>query len=104
MQTGRISILRYLVVEDCGRMVNPAIVEGQVCGGVAQGVGEVLYERSAYDSEGNFQAGTLADYLIPTASEIPLIEIDHLESETNEEVSYRGVGEGGSPSGACSNH
>jgi aerobic carbon-monoxide dehydrogenase large subunit len=95
LQTGRISVLRYLVVEDCGRMVNPAIVEGQVCGGVAQGVGEVLYEHSAYDSEGNFQAGTLADYLIPTASEIPLIEIDHLESATNEEVSYRGVGEGG---------
>ena len=75
-------------------MINPAIVEGQVRGGVAQGIGEVLYERSAYDDEGNYLAGTFMDYLLPTASEIPVIEIDHLENEPNEEVSYRGVGEG----------
>jgi carbon-monoxide dehydrogenase large subunit len=93
--TGHVRILRYLVVEDCGRMVNPAIVEGQIRGGVAQGVGEVLYEWSAYDDEANFMAGTFMDYLLPTAKEIPVIEIDHLENEPNEEVSYRGVGEGG---------
>ena len=76
-------------------MINPAIVEGQVRGGVAQGVGEVLYEWSAYDDEANYMAGTFMDYLLPTASEIPYIEIEHLENEPKEEVSYRGVGEGG---------
>jgi carbon-monoxide dehydrogenase large subunit len=93
--TGHVRILRYVVVEDCGRMVNPAVVEGQIRGGVAQGIGEVLYEWAAYDDEANFMAGTFMDYLLPTAREIPVIEIDHLENEPNEEVSYRGVGEGG---------
>ena len=93
--TGKVDILRYLVVEDCGRMVNPAVVEGQIRGGVAQGIGEVFYEWSAYDDQANYMAGTFMDYLLPTASEIPTIEIDHLENEPNEEVSYRGVGEGG---------
>jgi carbon-monoxide dehydrogenase large subunit len=95
LETGAVKILRYLVVEDCGRMINPAIVEGQVRGGVAQGVGEVLYEWSAYDDDANYLAGTFMDYLLPTATEVPLIEIVHLEKEPNEEVFYRGVGEGG---------
>jgi carbon-monoxide dehydrogenase large subunit len=90
-----VRFLRYLVVEDCGRMINPAIVEGQIRGGVAQGIGEVLYEWSAYDEDANYLAGTFMDYLLPTASEIPRIEIEHLENEPNEEVFYRGVGEGG---------
>ena len=64
-------------------------------GGVAQGVGEVLYEWSAYDDQANYLAGTFMDYLLPTASEMPRIEIEHLETEPNEEVFYRGVGEGG---------
>ncbi|HEU0241828.1 MAG TPA: xanthine dehydrogenase family protein molybdopterin-binding subunit [Micromonosporaceae bacterium] len=95
LETGQVRFLRYLVVEDCGRMINPAIVEGQIRGGVAQGIGEVLYEWSAYDDEANYLAGTLMDYLLPTATEIPTIEIEHLENEPNEEVFYRGVGEGG---------
>jgi carbon-monoxide dehydrogenase large subunit len=93
--TGRVSILRYLVVEDCGRVINPAIVEGQVQGGVAQGIGEVLYEHAAYDREGNFLASTFMDYLLPTSSEIPPIEVDHLETDPDGEFGYRGVGEGG---------
>lgn len=93
--TGRVTLLRYQVVEDCGKMVNPAVVEGQIRGGVAQGVGEVFYEHSAYDEQGNYLAATFMDYLLPTASEVPVIEIDHLENVPNEEVSYRGVGEGG---------
>jgi carbon-monoxide dehydrogenase large subunit len=95
LDTGQVKITRYLVVEDCGRMINPAVVEGQVRGGVAQGVGEVLYEWSAYDDQANYMAGTFMDYLLPTATEIPHIEIEHLETEPNEEVFYRGVGEGG---------
>lgn len=95
LATGLVDILRYLVVEDCGRMINPAIVEGQIRGGVAQGVGEVLYEWAAYDDDANFLAGTFMDYLLPTASEVPPIDIVHLEIEPNEEVAYRGVGEGG---------
>ena len=95
LETGQVRFLRYLVVEDCGRMINPAIVEGQIRGGVAQGIGEVLYEWSAYDEDANYLAGTFMDYLLPTASEIPTIEIEHLENEPNEEVFYRGVGEGG---------
>jgi aerobic carbon-monoxide dehydrogenase large subunit len=93
--TGRVRILRYLVVEDCGQVINPAIVEGQVRGGVAQGIGEVLYEHAAYDRDGNFLAGSFMDYLLPTTAEIPSIEIDHLETEAEGEFGFRGVGEGG---------
>jgi carbon-monoxide dehydrogenase large subunit len=93
--TGAVKIVRYVVVEDCGRVINPAVVDGQVRGGVAQGIGQVLYERAAYDDEGNFMAGTFMDYLLPTASEIPTIEIEHVESDPDGEIGFRGVGEGG---------
>ena len=84
-----------MVVEDCGEMINPAVVEGQIRGGVAQGVGAVLYEKSAYDADANFQAGTFMDYLIPTSMEIPEIEIIHVETPSDVEANWRGVGEGG---------
>jgi len=93
--TGQVKIDRYLVVEDCGTMINPAIVEGQVRGGVAQGIGGVLYEHSAYDEDGQFLAGTFMDYLLPTTAEVPTIEIDHLETPPISPVNFRGVGEGG---------
>ncbi len=92
---GEVHILRYLVVEDCGSMINPPIVEGQIRGGVAQGIGGVLYEHSAYGDDGQFLAGTFMDYLVPTAMEIPYIEIEHLHSAPTTEVNFRGVGEGG---------
>ncbi len=95
LETGRTRILRYVVVEDCGRVINPAVVEGQIRGGVAQGIGEVLYEHAAYDDAGNFLAGTFMDYLLPTAAEIPSIEIEHLETDPDGELGFRGVGEGG---------
>ncbi len=95
IETGFVTIPRYVVVEDCGELINPAIVEGQVRGGVAQGVGAVFYEKSAYDDDANFQAGTFMDYLIPTAMEIPDIEIHHLETPSDIEANFRGVGEGG---------
>ena len=76
-------------------MINPAVVDGQICGGVAQGIGGVLYERAEYDDEGNFLAGTFMDYLLPTSAEIPHIEIHHLETDPDGVFGFRGVGEGG---------
>jgi len=93
-ETGGVSILRYLVVEDCGRTINPAIVEGQVRGGVAMGVGVALLEDAGYDEDGN-PSSTLMDYLLPTATDVPPIEIVHIESEPLDDLDYRGVGEGG---------
>ncbi|HMK13091.1 MAG TPA: molybdopterin cofactor-binding domain-containing protein, partial [Acidimicrobiales bacterium] len=96
VETGQVRIERYIVVEDCGALINPAIVEGQVRGGVAQGIGAVLLERSAYDENAQFLAGTFMDYLLPTATEIPRIEIHHLETiPLDPDVNFRGVGEGG---------
>lgn len=95
LETGFVKIPRYAVVEDCGEIINPAIVDGQVRGGVAQGVGAVLYERSSYDEAGQMTSGTFMDYLIPTVSEIPTIEIHHVETPSDIQFNYRGVGEGG---------
>ena len=96
LETGMVSIPRYVVVEDCGPIINPAIVDGQVRGGVAQGVGAVLYESSHYDDDANLQATTYMDYLIPTAMEIPHVEIHHMETlSPGRENDFRGVGEGG---------
>jgi len=96
LETGRVTFPRYLVVEDCGPIINPAIVDGQVRGGVAQGVGAVLYEKVAFDGDANLQSATYMDYLIPTAMEIPEVEIDHLQTlSPGGENDFRGVGEGG---------
>jgi aerobic carbon-monoxide dehydrogenase large subunit len=95
LETGFVTIARYAVVEDCGELINPAIVGGQVRGGVAQAIGAVLYEKISYDAEANFQSGTFMDYLIPTSMEIPEIEIHHIETPSAIEANYRGVGEGG---------
>ncbi len=94
--TGRVEILRYVVSEDCGVMINPNVVEGQIAGGVVQGIGGVLYEHLPYDSSGNPLATTLMDYLVPTAAEVPDIEYAHIESfaPTNP-GGHKGLGEGG---------
>jgi carbon-monoxide dehydrogenase large subunit len=95
-ETGNVGIRRYVVVEDCGVLINPSVVEGQVRGGVAQGIGSVLLERSAYGEDGQFLAGTFMDYLLPTATDIPRIDIEHLQTvPLDAEVNFRGVGEGG---------
>ena len=87
---------RYVVVEDCGLPVNPAIVEGQIRGGVAQGIGAVLLEHAAYDDDGQFMASTFMDYLMPTTTDVPNFEIHHVETiPTDPDVNFRGVGEGG---------
>jgi carbon-monoxide dehydrogenase large subunit len=97
VETGQVRVDRYLVAEDCGELINPAIVEGQVRGGVAQGIGAVLLERSAYDADsGQYLSATFMDYLVPTAWEIPRIEIDHLQTvPLDSDVNFRGIGEGG---------
>ncbi len=95
LHTGRVHIDRYVAVEDCGELINPAVVDGQISGGVVQGIGAVLYEHSIYDDQAQFQTGTFMDYLIPTAMEVPDIEIHHVETPTDIAINYRGVGEGG---------
>jgi carbon-monoxide dehydrogenase large subunit len=95
-ETGLVKVERYVAAEDCGALINPAVVEGQIRGGIAQGIGAVLLERSAYDQDGNFQSATFMDYLLPTACDIPRIEIEHLETvPLDADVNFRGVGEGG---------
>jgi carbon-monoxide dehydrogenase large subunit len=94
-ETGKIEVKRYLVVEDCGKMINPAVVDGQVIGGIAMGLGGMLLEHSAYSDDGQYLAATFMDYLMPSAPEVPEIEIEHLEFESDKVIGSRGVGEGG---------
>ena len=94
--TGQVEILDYVVVEDCGTLVNPAVVEGQAIGGIAQGIGTAMYEEQQYDANGQPNASTLADYLIPGPTEVPNIRIFHLESPSPyTELGIKGMGEGG---------
>jgi len=93
--TGAVKLLRYIVSEDCGPMINPSVVEGQIAGGVVQGIGGVLYEHLAYDEDGNPVTTTFMDYLIPTATEVPVIEYGHIETPSGGPGGYKGVGEGG---------
>jgi carbon-monoxide dehydrogenase large subunit len=94
--TGQVAIERFVVVEDAGRLINPMIVEGQIHGGVAQGIANALYEEVVYDDAGNVLTGSLADYHVPTMVEIPRLEIHHLETLTEASVTgAKGVGEGG---------
>ena len=95
-ETAEITILRYCVVHDCGTLINPMIVEGQVHGGVAQGVGGALYERMAYDEAGQLLNASFMDFLMPYASEVPLIETDHLETPSPlNPLGIKGAGEAG---------
>jgi carbon-monoxide dehydrogenase large subunit len=96
ISTGGVRIERFIVVEDAGILINPTIVEGQIHGGVAQGIANALYEKIVYDDAGNILTGSLADYLAPTMAEIPDIEIHHLETVTDASITgVKGVGEGG---------
>ena len=94
-ETGLVTILRYVVSEDCGNMINPMVVEGQVSGGVVQGIAGALYEHALYDSDGNPRATTLLDYVTPTAVEVPVIEHGHVVTPSNTPGGHKGVGEGG---------
>ncbi|HWI98472.1 MAG TPA: xanthine dehydrogenase family protein molybdopterin-binding subunit [Burkholderiales bacterium] len=95
-ETGHVEILDYVIVEDGGTLVNPMIADGQVYGGTAQGVGTALYEEMPFDAQGQPLATTLADYLLPSATEVPAMRIDHLEtSSPYTRFGQKGIGEGG---------
>ena len=96
LETGKVSILKYAIVHDCGTVLNPVIVEGLVHGATAHGIGAALYEEFVYDPEGNLLTTTFVDYLKPTAVEIPDFKTDHLESPSPfTPLGMKGVGEGG---------
>jgi len=95
-ETGEVKILRYLVVHDCGTLINPLLVEGQVVGGVAHGIGNALYEDVPFNESGQPLAVTFMDYLLPTAAEVPLMEVEHLETPTPlNPAGVKGAGESG---------
>jgi carbon-monoxide dehydrogenase large subunit len=93
--TGRVTLLRYIVSENCGAMINPNVVEGQIAGGTVQGIAGALFEHLAYDDDGNPIATTFMDYLLPTAADLPVIEYAHLDTPGPGPGGYKGVGEGG---------
>lgn len=95
-ETYAVTLHRYFVVEDCGRVINPAIVDGQVHGAVAQGIGAALYEEVIYDEAGQILTASLTDYALPRAGDVPWINTQHLEIESPTTVGgFRGMGEGG---------
>ena len=96
VETGHVKVEKFLVAEDAGRIINPMIADGQVHGGIAQGIGNALLEEIIYDESGGILTATLADYLPPTAHEIPPIELHHIETpSTNSITKAKGLGEGG---------
>jgi carbon-monoxide dehydrogenase large subunit len=91
-----VAIEKFLVAEDAGRLINPMIVDGQILGGVAQGLANALLEEIVYDDTGNILTATLADYLLPTAHEMPPVDIHHRVTLTEASVTKaKGLGEGG---------
>jgi carbon-monoxide dehydrogenase large subunit len=95
-KTFRLEILKYVVVHDCGRLINPMVVEGQIEGGVAQGIGGAFYERLAYDADGQLRNASFMEFLMPYATEIPPIEIDHIETPSPlNPLGIKGAGEAG---------
>jgi aerobic carbon-monoxide dehydrogenase large subunit len=94
--TFRLEVLKYVVVHDCGRVINPLVLEGQIEGGVAQGIGGAFYERLAYDEEGQLRNASFMEYLVPYATEVPEIEIDHIETPSPlNPLGVKGAGEAG---------
>ena len=95
-KTFRLEILKYVVVHDCGRVINPLVLQGQIEGGVAQGIGGAFYERLAYDSDGQLRNASFMEFLMPYATEIPAIELDHIETPSPlNPLGIKGAGEAG---------
>jgi len=95
-ETGDVKVRRYVVVNDCGRMINPMLVEGQIAGGISQGAGGALLEELVYDEQGQLLTASLFDYQLPTSLDLPSIEISHLVSPSDlNPLGVKGVGEGG---------
>ena len=95
-ETGAVDVLKYVAVDDCGVQINPLIVNGQVHGGVIQGLAQALFEEAVYDDDGNLKTSTLTEYLVPAASDVPAITTDHTvtPSPTNA-MGVKGIGEAG---------
>ncbi len=95
IETGVVSLRHYAVGEDCGTIINPMVVDGQIAGGVAQGIGGALLENFVYDDVGNPLTTTFLDYLLPTAADVPPIDVGHLETPSAVPGGFKGMGEGG---------
>ena len=94
--TGDVKILRFLGMDDCGNVINPMIVDGQLHGGIAQGIGQALFEEAIYDEDGNLLSGSLVDYPIPTAEDLPFFELDRTTTPTDvNPLGVKGIGEAG---------
>ena len=94
--TGFVKVLNFWAVEDCGRVINPELVDGQIRGGVVQGIGGAFYEECVYSEDGQLQNATMADYLVPMAFEMPDIIVEHVETPTKTSVlGAKGAGEAG---------
>ncbi|MDR7418828.1 MAG: xanthine dehydrogenase family protein molybdopterin-binding subunit, partial [Armatimonadota bacterium] len=94
--TGAVRVDKYVVVHDCGTIINPMILEGQIQGGVAQGIGGAFYEKLVYDGEGQLLTQTYMDYLLPTVAEVPGAEIGHIETPSPlNPLGVKGAGEAG---------
>jgi carbon-monoxide dehydrogenase large subunit len=95
-ETGDVELKDYVAVDDCGRIINPMIVEGQIHGGLAQGIGQALWEEAVYDENGQLQSGTMMDYVIPKARFFPRFRTDKTETPTNvNPLGVKGIGETG---------
>jgi len=95
-ETGEVKFLRYVAVDDCGKVINPMLVDGQVQGGIVQSIGQALYEEIVYDDQGQLVTGTLMDYALPKASQVPWLELDRTETPTTvNPLGVKGVGEAG---------
>ena len=100
--TGRIALKRYVAVDDCGPQINPMIVEGQVHGGVVQGIGQALWEEAIYDETGQLLTGTLMDYAIPRADVLPAIEVlNTVTPSPHHPLGVKGIGEAGTIASTC---
>jgi len=95
-ETGKVRVVRYVAVDDCGKAINPLLIDGQVHGGIVHAIGQALYERVHYDEEGQLVTGTFVDYALPTAAELPSFETDRTETPTPvNSLGAKGVGEAG---------
>lgn len=95
-ETGRVSLRRFIAVDDCGRVINPLLVDGQRHGGIAQGAGQALFEEAIYDEQGQLMSGSLNDYALPTAHDFPMFELDRTETPSpRNPLGVKGIGEAG---------
>jgi carbon-monoxide dehydrogenase large subunit len=100
--TGKVEIVRYVAVDDCGNVVNPTIVDGQLQGGIAQAIAQALFEETVYDADGQCLTGNLVDYMVPTAAEIPAFQLERTVTPTpTNALGVKGIGEAGTIAGTA---